>query len=76
MMRFAPVWSVKVPSVLAIVLLYSVRLLGTSVATAGALGIVMFGRTLTAEPEPVSMNFRGSAAALVTEDALFRAASD
>jgi hypothetical protein len=36
----------------------------------------MFGRTLTAEPEPVSMNFRGSAAALVTEDALFRAASD
>jgi hypothetical protein len=67
---------VKLPSGLATVRLYWVRLLGTSVATEGAFGIVMLGLMLTAEPDPVSTNLSGSVAARVTEDALLIAASD
>jgi len=63
------------PSGLATVRLYSVRLLGISVGTDGALVEVKPGRMLTADPDPVSTNLRGSAAALVTDDVLLRAAA-
>jgi hypothetical protein len=57
---------VYVPSGLAIVRLYWVRLSASSVATEGNDGPVMLGRIVTPVPEPESTNLSGSVGAAVT----------